>query len=74
MCVNEYDGGSTMYLSRGTFGQLTSKENMDLGSQEDADTPELKFGDNKFSKLGHVTHWCSCIYLHNLNINLEILF
>jgi hypothetical protein len=54
-----------MYLSRGTFGQLTSKglnkENMKIGSQEDADTPELKFGDNKFSKLGQVTHWCSCI-------------
>jgi hypothetical protein len=40
-----------MYLSRGTFliGQLISKalntENINLGSQEDADTPQLKAGD-----------------------------
>jgi hypothetical protein len=61
------------------IGQLTSKglnkENINIGSQEDADTPELKFGDDKLREFGQ-SHTGDHVYnfMHNLNINLEILF
>jgi hypothetical protein len=60
-------------------GQLTSKglskENISIGRQEDADTPELKFGADKLREFGQ-SHTDDHVYnfMHNLNINLEIVF
>jgi hypothetical protein len=55
----------SIYPEERLTGQLKSKglqkENISLGSQEDAGAPELKFGDDKLRELGHGTHWCSCM-------------